>query len=115
MNHPRDLDTDRVVNMPPLPEHLRRAPVNAPRIVDRSPETAREPSYMERLENSIRTDPLKQIACTVCYLKFKDMVQLAKEICELVEAPAGSDAEVLALKFAVKMHKWAEDKFPAEA
>lgn len=108
--HPRDLDSD--VRPFKLPENLRREGALAAHPVQQA---QREPSFLERLDASIRKDPLKQIACTICYLRFKDMVQLSKEICELTEAPQGSDAEVLALKHAVKLHAWAEAKFPADA
>lgn len=112
---PQDFDDDRRVVRPfQLPEHMRREPplADAP-----PPQQQRPRSYLNDLEYAIRHDPLKQIAATVCSLRFPDTVKLAAEICCLERAAepplSPEDAEVVALKFAMKLYRWAEAKFPA--
>lgn len=112
---PNDLDDDRRVVQPfRLPEHMRREPPPIPEAQQQRPPQQR--SFLNDLEYAIRHDPLKQIAATVCSLRFPDTVKLAAEICSLERASetplTPEDAEVVALRFAMKLYRWAEAKFP---
>lgn len=114
----RNLD-EEVIRPFKLTEALRReaaypspSMVEQPNNLSQRPQAQRQPTFLDRLNASIAHDPHLQIAYTIRHQRFDDHVQLAKEICELTAAPPDSEAEVLALKFAVKLFDWAKAKIP---